>query len=244
MYQISLEQDTSSYGEGAFGGMQAQPGSELYGIHTPGGWGSQIPIPVRYSNELSYDQKQAIHLAMNSWSYAVGKQLFVANVNDHRTGDDFDDLYSSLKDGVNGYYIDDNWVKTGKPQEVIATTIWDNLHREGRPQIIITADIRFNFQHYQIGDSFKLIQNDERSVVDMQSLALHELGHLLGLNHISAEIDPYSIMNPSLLIGEGLSNRKISKHDMERIQKIYGCEGSACDIDSTFYAMERGGGGR
>ena len=106
-------------------------------------------------------------------------------------------------------------------------------------RIITTADIRFNFQHYNIGDSFSLIQNDERVVVDMESLALHELGHLLGLAHITAESDPYSIMNPSLLIGEGLSNRKVSRGDIERMQKIYGCAGVACDIDQTFLALER-----
>lgn len=238
MYQISLEHDTDDYREGAGGG-GGQPGSWAYGIHTPAGWG-QLPIPIRFSSELTLEQKSAIQSAMNTWSTAVGKLLFTLDSYDPRTGDDFNDLYSSLSDQINGYYIDDNWMKTGKPQEVIATTIWDNLHREDRPNVITTADIRFNFQHYQIGDSFKLIQNDERSVVDMQSLALHELGHLLGLSHISADIDPYSIMNPSLLIGEGLSNRRISKLDIERIQRIYGCGGTACDIESTFYAMERG----
>jgi len=75
-------------------------------------------------------------------------------------------------------------------------------------------------------------------VVDMESLALHELGHLLGLGHIPAAVDPYSIMNPSLLIGEGLANRRVSRGDIERIQKIYGCVGKACNIDELFMSME------
>jgi hypothetical protein len=40
-------------------------------------------------------------------------------------------------------------------------------------------------------------------------------------------------MNPSIMIGEGLANRYLSQGDVERIQKIYGCLGSACDIEAT-----------
>lgn len=240
MYQISLEDDMDAKYQNAFVGGQTYPGSQEYGIHTIRGWGGVLPIPIRYSAELNADQQQAIQMAMDTWSYAVGKNLFSKAQIDYKTGDDFRDLYSSLDDQINGYYMDNNWIKTGKSHEVIATTIWDNRSTDGQQPVITASDIRFNFQHYLIGDSFKLIQNDERSVVDMQSLTLHELGHLLGLGHVSEDVDVHSIMNPSLLIGEGMSNRKLSKMDIERIQKIYGCTGTACDIDSTFYAIERG----
>ena len=73
----------------------------------------------------------------------------------------------------------------------------------------------------------------------MESLALHELGHLLGLSHVPADTDPYSIMNPTLYIGEGLANRKISKDDIELIQRVYGCEGDSCDVDALFAEMEQ-----
>ena len=88
-----------------------------------------------------------------------------------------------------------------------------------------------------------MIRNDERLVVDMESLALHELGHLLGLSHVDQSLDRYSIMNPSLLIGEGLITRNISRGDIARLQKIYGCAGTACDIEQTFLAMEQSRGG-
>ena len=72
----------------------------------------------------------------------------------------------------------------------------------------------------------------------MQSLAIHELGHLLGLAHVEEGVDPVSVMNPSLFIGEGLTARKLSRGDITRIQTIYGCEGSACDIDSLIEQQE------
>ena len=78
----------------------------------------------------------------------------------------------------------------------------------------------------------------DRQVVDMQSLAIHELGHLLGLAHVDEEIDPISVMNPSLFIGEGLTSRKLSRSDIVRIQTIYGCEGAACDIDALIEEQE------
>jgi hypothetical protein len=70
---------------------------------------------------------------------------------------------------------------------------------------------------------------DNREIVDMQSLALHEIGHLLGLSHVSPDIDSSSIMNPTLYIGTGLASRSLSLGDVERIQKIYSCEGKSCD---------------
>ena len=239
MYQISLEDDMGGVGDDE--GLGNVPSSSIYGIHTEGGWGSKLPINFRFSYEISPELRESIRRAMGTWEMASGRQLFRHIVfDDDRSGDSFEDLYTSLHDGDNGYYIDRNWIKTGKSEEVIATTIWDNMLEGGGLPVITTADIRFNFQHYKIGDSFALIQDDARSVVDMESLALHELGHLLGLAHIAANVDPYSIMNPSLLIGEGLANRKISKGDIERLQQIYGCYGMACDVEEIFLAMERG----
>ena len=173
---------------------------------------------------------------MKTWETAVGKQLFIYQGDDAKTGDNFDDLYSSLNDTVNGHYQDDDWSKTGKSEMVLATTIWDNV--KGDEYSIETADIRFNSQHYIIGDSFNLSSTPDKEVVDMESLALHELGHLLGLSHVSEDSDPYSIMNPTLYIGEGLANRRISKGDIELLQRIYGCEGESCDVDALYSKLE------
>ena len=73
----------------------------------------------------------------------------------------------------------------------------------------------------------------------MESMALHELGHLLGLTHSSAEDDPLSIMNPALLIGEGLANRTMSESDVKRIQQVYGCAGGACNIPATLAEIDK-----
>jgi len=56
----------------------------------------------------------------------------------------------------------------------------------------------------------------------MESLAVHELGHLLGLTHVKETEDRFSVMNPSLFIGEGMITRRLSKGDIVRIRSIYG----------------------
>jgi len=89
-----------------------------------------------------------------------------------------------------------------------------------------------------MGDSLTARATKDREVVDMESVSLHELGHLLGLSHVEPDHDSDSIMNPSLFIGEGLTSRRLSKQDIMRIQQIYGCEGKACDVEALYQEME------
>lgn len=240
-YKVSLEEDTSQ--EMPYDA--TDPSSEFYGIHATAGW-RQLPIPFYVGsgfettfNLTAQQQMQGILQAIKTWEIAVGKQLFeFRGVHKEVKGDSFKDLYTSLSDAVNGNYLDEDWEKTGKPETVLATTIWEN--ENGEVSAIRTADIRFNSDFYVFGDSLTLQYDDSvgKEVVDMESLALHELGHLLGLSHISEDVDMYSVMNPSLLIGTGLTSRGISKDDILRIQKIYGCHGEACDMDKVVEKLQ------
>lgn len=235
MYQVSLTDDTAPRVQGAEG--TNDPNSPNYGLHAPNGW-TQLPIRFRTGFTLSDDQKKGLTKAMATWEIATGKKLFVyEGVHQNTSGDSFPDLYSSLDDQINGHYLDDHWDKTGKPRAVLATTIWDNDPRDYSK--IMTADIRFNNDYYLLGNAFVLEAAENKEVVDMQTLALHELGHLLGLAHMNGGKDPQSIMLAQLYIGEGLSNRRLSMGDIERVQRIYGCEGTACDVKATMDKIDK-----
>lgn len=228
LYKVSVKEDFDESKTAAANPSSIDKNSTSYGIHATAGW-KQIPISFRFDPTLQESQKVQLMAAMKRWEWAVGQQLFSFD-GDHVgvTGDSFKDLYSSLNDGVNGNYLDENWGKTAKPDYVLATAIWTN----GKDSSSITkADLRFNNQFYIIGDAFEVKAEGDREVVDMQSLALHELGHFLGLGHVDEDVDATSIMNPTLFIGENLSSRKLAKSDIERIQQIYGCKGEACEID-------------
>jgi hypothetical protein len=237
MYKVSMEKD---FANERMPPQANDPHSPEFGIHAISGW-AKVPIKFSTSTELTANQRSGLISAMKTWALAVGRPLFVFGGADVRGGDSFTDLYSSLSDQINGNYLDNNWTKTGKPDAVLATTIWDNTD----PGTISTADIRFNSNHYTIHDSLdseglRLVGFDPgKEIVDMESLALHELGHLLGLAHMPADNDQYSIMNPSLFIGPGLASRKLSRGDIVRIQRIYGCEGASCDIDALLTMFEQ-----
>lgn len=234
-YKVSLEEDIEQGPNGATNSTVSQdPASPTFGIHAPEGW-TQLPIRFYVGTKLSASQIEQIRVAKITWEWALGfeqGELFeYMGTHPNTTGDSFQDLYSSLDDNVNGHYKDSVWTeeRLNKPSGVLATTIWNNDPYNA--QAITGGDIRFNDQYYIIDDSHYTSSDGQREVVDMLSLSLHELGHLIGLHHVSEDVDPYSCMNPRLFIGEGLSQRSLSRGDIERVQAIYGCRGVACDID-------------
>lgn len=193
----------------------------LAGVHSTSGWKRSLPIRFLTSTDIDPQVVNQLQSAMKSWELAVGKNLFKYEGDENRRGSDFRQLYEPLNDTVNGNYFDYNWFKgTGKSNSVIATTIWENNPQD--TSSIVKADIRYNAEFYIFGNSLEEFSEGKRTIVDMESLALHELGHLLGLTHINETDDRFSVMNPSLFIGEGMTTRRLSRGDIDRIRTVYG----------------------
>ncbi|MEN9826432.1 MAG: hypothetical protein RI953_2177 [Pseudomonadota bacterium] len=193
----------------------------LAGVHSASGWKRSLPIRFVTSDEIDTGVVKQLQVAMKTWEMAVGKPLFAYDGVEGKKGADFRQLYEPLGDGKNGNYFDHNWFgATGKPNSVLATTIWENSPQDSSS--ITKADIRYNAEFYVFGNSLDEFSEGKRTIVDMESLAVHELGHLLGLTHVKETEDRFSVMNPSLFIGEGMITRRLSKGDIVRIRSIYG----------------------
>jgi len=193
----------------------------LFGVHSAEGWKRTLPVHFMTSHEIPSEQVEDLKNAMEIWECAVGKTLFVHDGVENKSGQDFADLYDPLNYDVNGHYFDFKWSdKTGKSSLVLATTIWENHPKF--VQSILKSNIRFNAETYLFGNALKQSSQGQKIIVDMQSLSLHEVGHFLGLTHIATSEDAYSVMNPALYIGEGMTTRRLSYGDIQRIRSIYG----------------------
>ena len=194
------------------------------GVSNAKGWtNAKLPIHIKQSTQITAAQKTEIAAAMKTWETAVGKTLFVIDGTDDKKGSDFSSLNASLDDTSNGQYFDDQWdAHTGKPTSVLGTTVF----RTDPDNVILQADIRFNVEHFDFGDADDTAlatqaRTDDKTVADIQTVATHELGHLLGLAHIEEADDANSIMHPAVSVGPQQKKRTLSDGDVKRIKAIY-----------------------
>jgi hypothetical protein len=219
---------------------EPHPNDPYYGLSSPNGW-ETLPIKVWFSDDMTDSQIEAIGNAMATWENGIGQpgRLFAPQGrHDGITGDDFSSASGSLNDRHNGFYLDKDWQKIidmdNKTALSLATTVFQQCY--GSAKRISEADIRYNEEFFIMGNSLIDQRSEDRDIIDLETLALHELGHFLGLGHVKEKV---SVMTPTIIKGEGMQFRIPSQKDLERIQKIYGCEGLACDIEAYLEALVR-----
>jgi len=173
------------------------------------------PIVIRRSAAIGDAQWAMVERSLASWEAALGQTLFkVHDEVEARGGEDFKTLDASIGDGINGSYFDPSWsAHTGKPALVLGTTVF-------RPGNEPEADIRYNVESFVFGDAEVEKNDGKRFIADLETVSLHEVGHLLGLGHTgSGELD--SVMQPSVDVGEGRKKRSLSPGDVERIKALF-----------------------
>lgn len=174
-----------------------------------------LPITIRRSAAIGDAQWAMVERSLATWESALGQKLFSVHVDlEPRTGEDFKSLEASIGDDINGNYFDTAWsAHTGKPALVLGTTVF-------RPGNEPEADIRYNLESFAFGDAALEKNDGKRFIADLESVSLHEVGHLLGLGH-SGSAEPESVMQPSVDVGEGRTKRWLSPGDVERIKALF-----------------------
>lgn len=140
-------------------------------------WKGQLPINMHISRGVPTHLRESIRVAAAQWNYKLNKTLFVI------LDQNIENNYSKNSDGINGIYWITNWQY--RAEEQAQTTIhW-------RGDRIKEADIIINAANHDFAPFGSL----EPNKVDMTSLMVHELGHVLGLQHTST---PPSVMVETL----------------------------------------------
>ena len=148
-------------------------------------WSHDLPINIYLDNSYPQQYESAVRDAINKWN-KVGRTI---------AGQDFFRIRANspgapypAQDGYTKIYFLDSW-EADKPSEQARTTVYWTGSR------IYEADIRVNNKDFD----FYLGNNSDPSRVHMESLMVHELGHVLVLAHTD---DHASVMQVTLANGK------------------------------------------
>jgi hypothetical protein len=139
-------------------------------------WKKNLPIPIYVHSSFPSQYLPALYEAINVWDNGMGKKAFQV-MNEHMDGP-----LEPGEDHRSVIYWMNNWESSMMNEEQGKTTAY-NIGNE-----IIEADIRINASHATAGSGtagfgFYLNAPTKGRDVHLESLLIHELGHVLGLKH-------------------------------------------------------------
>ncbi len=186
--------------------VKTDPGYKLMGVK----W---LTTPVNYvinlnNTDLSADfVTNAVSTSAETWDSATGRELF----NDTFTVDSDNSAVFRELDGENaicfGPYSD--------PNVIAVTSVWYNRKTKG----IVEFDMLFNTDGFTWGYVDPSVGSE--TIMDLQNIATHELGHAVGLADVY--ISAYSYVTMYGYSWEGdTDKRSLAAPDIIGIQKLYG----------------------
>lgn len=189
---------------------------EFYYDHHPSEEGNltwspaSFPLLIHVPEEME-PYEVAIEKAAHRWNEVLGQKAIVF-VFDRTPNTQWSDPKESLSDGISGLYQQLIWDYESVGSTVLAYT--GTLSLNGQIQ---RADLIFNFQSFNFADYDA--PPPHTNYIDFESVLVHELGHFLGLGHVTMSEDSQSVMLPSLRKAE--ERRILSPGDVFRLRNLY-----------------------
>lgn len=183
-----------------------------------GGWtAGRLPLQVSISSDFTSTERDRLVSVSNKWETAGGKNFITFNAASVSNKD-----LASMNSYLDGR-IEVHQVNTSAlPSSSLAVTVFNgivlNSGTSDEYVRINDADILFNY------NDFVFNTNPSIGEWDLESVMIHEVGHLLGMSHISAS-SKVSVMNPT--ISSGAKIRTLFDIDKANIKSNYGTSSSS-----------------
>lgn len=139
-------------------------------------WGSDSKVSFYVDPSVPTQYYASIQAAAATWNQKLGHEYIEIAGWSQKSG-------TPSQDGVNVIYFMNSWDASLANEQARTTIYWSGNR-------ITEADILIDASNFKFS-----IANPESGQVDMQSLVLHEFGHVLGLKHVT---DSTSVMVPTL----------------------------------------------
>lgn len=128
-------------------------------------WKGSVPVSLYIHSSYPTEQLPALRAAFKLWEDPMGRPLFKQS---GTTGGP----KLAKRDGVSTIYWMDDWEADKGGEQARTTIYWEGTQ-------IKEADLKLNAKDFTISSASPLASG----TIDMASLLVHELGHVLGLQH-------------------------------------------------------------
>ncbi len=141
-------------------------------------WKSATPVTLIITAGVPTEYESEILSAAAKWNSSLGKNLLIVRRDNRFTN-------TPGNDGVNAIYWSTEWQTEQATQQARTAVRWDISKLKD-------TDVRINAKNF---DFFKTDDVDQSGRIHLESLMIHEFGHVLGLTHIA---DTASVMQTQL----------------------------------------------
>lgn len=217
-------------GDGEEGGISLPAGSE----RPPGQWPQgDFPLQIKFSDSFSQNERDALGSMAQEWEDLISGELnfFDFDSSSPTTNKNFSNT-DSYRDSELGIYAGHVWPSQFGTSTLAVTQSFGFYAQDSGGIFVqmVHADIIFNYQDF----NFSLTPFGFE--FDLESVALHELGHFIGMKH--DDTFQSSVMIPR--ISSGVIKRNPTSRDEEVLRSNYRIGPLVDNLEAEVSALKAG----